>query len=247
MKKILESIGLTGNEIKVYKALLTLKNGTKTPIVRESQVTPSKIYDLLDSLIQKGLVAYFEEDNVKHFIPVKPENLIEIFDEKIKQLESQKKKFSDEIKKYFTTEESQEEKVQVYKGWTGLKNVFQILLNDLNPKDTYRVLGSNPGENIEKAELIFPIIDKQFRSKNIARKVIFNLDSKEIAKTYFKKYGKQKWKIKYANLTTSLEIGITNNYVMLSLLEETPLVILIKNKKIRQSYLEQFENLWKLS
>ena len=53
----LEQIGLTKGEIKVYVALLELGESTKTPIARKSEVSPGKVYDVLERLLRKGLVS----------------------------------------------------------------------------------------------------------------------------------------------------------------------------------------------
>ena len=66
LEELFQVFGLTQNEIKVYTALLHLKKGTKTPIVRESGVLSSKVYEILDRLIKKGLVSSFKENKVKH-------------------------------------------------------------------------------------------------------------------------------------------------------------------------------------
>ena len=56
--KILENIGLTDGEIKVYLALIKLGSSTSGPITDKSGVSRSKIYNILERLIQKGLVSY---------------------------------------------------------------------------------------------------------------------------------------------------------------------------------------------
>ena len=65
--KLLEEIGLTKTEIKLYLALLKLGQSTTTGIVREAQVHASKVYEFLDKLIQKGLVTYVIKANKRYF------------------------------------------------------------------------------------------------------------------------------------------------------------------------------------
>ena len=55
------------------------------------------------------------------------------------------------------------------------------------------------------------------------------------------------WDIKYFPITGPQEIGITNKYVMISILTSTPIVILIKNKDARKSFMQYFEAIWKIS
>ena len=73
---LLESVGLTKSEAKVYLALLELGSSSKGPIVKRSGVASSKVYELLDKLIAKGLVSIVvkanvdvEVDDERHFNP----------------------------------------------------------------------------------------------------------------------------------------------------------------------------------
>jgi sugar-specific transcriptional regulator TrmB len=56
--KILEDIGLTKTEIKIYLALLKLGQSTTTNIIKDAGIHASKVYEFLDKLIKKGLVSY---------------------------------------------------------------------------------------------------------------------------------------------------------------------------------------------
>ena len=62
--KILEEVGLTGNEIKVYLALLELGSVTAGDILKKIELHRGAVYDTLDKLIDKGLVSYFIKNNV---------------------------------------------------------------------------------------------------------------------------------------------------------------------------------------
>ena len=55
---LLEKLGLTKGEIKIYFALNELGKATVGPIGEKSKVSKSKIYDILNKLIEKGLVGY---------------------------------------------------------------------------------------------------------------------------------------------------------------------------------------------
>ena len=54
--ELLEKIGLTKGESKVYLALLRIGKSNIGPIIKEAKVSNSKVYDILDRLAQKGLV-----------------------------------------------------------------------------------------------------------------------------------------------------------------------------------------------
>ncbi|RMD45562.1 TrmB family transcriptional regulator, partial [Candidatus Pacearchaeota archaeon] len=53
---LLKEIGLTNGETKVYLSLIKIGESTVGPIAKKSGVSLSKIYEILNNLIKKGLV-----------------------------------------------------------------------------------------------------------------------------------------------------------------------------------------------
>ena len=96
IETILEEIGLTKNEIKIYLVLLKLGSTSTGAIVKETGVHASKVYDGLNRLADKGLVTHVIIANTKHFKAVNPDRLIDFLEDKKKSIETQE----DEIKKY---------------------------------------------------------------------------------------------------------------------------------------------------
>ena len=65
--QLLRKVGLTDGESKVYLALLELGSSTTGPIVKEADIAKSIVYQILDRLIQKGLVSYIVKEKTKYF------------------------------------------------------------------------------------------------------------------------------------------------------------------------------------
>src|SRR3989338_8385224 len=98
--KILEEIGLTPGEIKVYLALIGLGETTTGPIVDEARVSISKVYSILERLSKKGLVSHVVKNNVKYFKAADPNRLLIYLQEKeehLKKQEQELKKFIPEL------------------------------------------------------------------------------------------------------------------------------------------------------
>ncbi len=91
IKNILQRIGLTEGEIRVYTALLELGSSTTGKITKKSGISGSKVYEVLDRLGNKGLVTHVIINGVKHFEAANPERILDYLDEKEKQLEDEKK------------------------------------------------------------------------------------------------------------------------------------------------------------
>src|SRR3989344_282919 len=138
---LLEQLGLEKSEIKVYVTLLELGLSTTGLIVKRSGVPSSRIYDVLESLIDKGLVSYAIIKNTKHFKSANPERLYELIDEKRKILsekENELRKLLPELKKkqqIAEAVEKKEQKIQMFEGIKGIKTALENVLTTLKKGD----------------------------------------------------------------------------------------------------------------
>ncbi|MFH1211984.1 MAG: helix-turn-helix domain-containing protein, partial [Candidatus Woesearchaeota archaeon] len=55
---VLREIGLSKNECRVYLSLIKLGSGTVQEISKKSNVHRANVYDVLNKLMEKGLVSY---------------------------------------------------------------------------------------------------------------------------------------------------------------------------------------------
>src|SRR3989344_3532557 len=88
----LKTIGLTEGEIKLYNALLELGESTRTELSKKSGISPSKIYDVANRLLEKGIISSIKKNNIIHFIAADPERLKNFLQQK--ELELQKGDFN---------------------------------------------------------------------------------------------------------------------------------------------------------
>ena len=86
----LQNIGLTQNESRVYLFLLEYQEAKTGIICSKLNIANSHIYRILEKLLDKGLVSYKINNNIKIFQAVNPSNLYELFREKEEQLEKEK-------------------------------------------------------------------------------------------------------------------------------------------------------------
>ena len=95
-------IGLTEGEAKVYLALSKLGSSTVGPVVKESGVAYSNIYDILNRLIEKGIVSFIVKSKTRYFQACSPSNLLDYLDKKEKKMHEEKenlKKILPELEK----------------------------------------------------------------------------------------------------------------------------------------------------
>ena len=75
--EILEDLGLTKTEVKVYLALLELGSSSAGKILEKSKLPNSTVHRDLNSLIVKGLISFILEGKRKVYQASNPENFFE--------------------------------------------------------------------------------------------------------------------------------------------------------------------------
>ena len=180
--ELLERIGLTKSEAKVYLALLELGSTTKGPIVSASGVSSSKIYELLDKLISKGLTSSVIKSGTKYFEAAPPSRILDYLKEKeaeIKKMEARIENVLPELELRRSLAGIGSE-TQVFKGMKGAETSFEDILNELKAGDEYFVLGiSKFTPRFEKFVLNF---HKRRAKKKIKCKIIVNELAQKIGK-----------------------------------------------------------------
>ena len=79
-KEILYELGLSKNEVEVYLCLLKLGNSTAIRIAQSSKIHRPNVYDALDKLVNKGLVAYYMQEDTKHYEVSDPNQLMNLLE-----------------------------------------------------------------------------------------------------------------------------------------------------------------------
>ncbi|MCB9358741.1 helix-turn-helix domain-containing protein [Candidatus Woesearchaeota archaeon] len=140
---VLTELGLTDGEIKVYVALCRLGETTSGPLVDESGVSVSKVYQILDRLAKKGLASHIVKRNTKYFKPADPDRLKDYLREKEEEL---KKKEDDldvlipQLKDWSGTAINAET-AQVFDGLRGLQTARERSLKTMKKGDEMWIIG----------------------------------------------------------------------------------------------------------
>src|SRR3989344_5935177 len=124
--KILEEIGFSKGEVKVYFALLEIGETTIGPLSKKSDVTPAKVYQITEKLEKKGLSSHVINSGTKFFKAVNPRQIVAFLDEKIRKIEEEKK----EIKKIIPSIEAKQklskdsQSAEIYKTFKGMRSLY---------------------------------------------------------------------------------------------------------------------------
>jgi len=229
LKEQLTKAGLTGNEAKVYLELLKYNELTANEISKKISMDRTLTYTILNHLIEKGIVSYIIKQNKKFFRAEKPENLLNPIKEKeffVNDLISELNK----IQKY----PKQDYGIKVFEGKEGLRNLMNLILK-------YKKFDSFGGTG-RAYDLLYEMqaIIKSLNKKEVSARIIFSKKFKEHEITKYPQV-----KSKFLETNSEATTTIFEDYVSIHLAKEKPLIILIKNKDIADSYKNYFEILWK--
>ncbi len=244
---ILKEIGLTNGEIKVYLSLIKIGENTVGPIAKEADVSLSKIYEILDNLIKKGLVGYITKNNTKRFLATDPERIIDYLENKKKEINKSEEEIKEILPSLKAQKEKNDKKVKatLYEGFRGIKSFYESVLRDSKPNEEILVIGL-PKYAAERYEGYFLDWNKRISEKSVKRKLIFNYDVKDLGK----KRGKIKLtEVRYLppELITPAWILIYKNGVATIHLTKDPICTFIKDDYVVKSYRNFFDLLWDAS
>ena len=85
-EKILEQLGLSPSEIKVYTYLLRKESSYANKISADTGLNRTNVYEALDRLAAKGLAAYITKNKVKLFEAAPAEHIMALVAEKENEL-----------------------------------------------------------------------------------------------------------------------------------------------------------------
>lgn len=246
IQNILESIGLSKNEIKIYLALLELGSTTTGAIIKKTGTHTSKVYDGLERLADKGLVTHVIIANTKHFKAVDPDRLLDFLDDKKKKIKDQEKEISKilpelKLKQTFGVDETEAE---IFKGWKGIETVFNEGIKVMSKNDIWYVLGAYAGEDKERTNTLITKIIKKCEKKKMKWKIIYN----ESARDTFQ-YEQQSpiTENKFLAQETPATINIYKDVIFIALWIKDPIAFRVKNQKVADSFRNYFKFMWTIA
>ena len=250
MKKMeaLEKLGLTKGEIKVYFALNKLGETTIGPIGKESKVSKSKMYDILDKLIEKGLAGYIIKEGTKYFVANNPRMLVSYAEKRSDDLEKTKESIIKDILPQLKLQrESLSDKrvAEVYEGFNGMKAIREELISTFKPGETFLVLGAPKIAN-EKWDGWFLDFHAKREKRGVKMKIIYNANGRE--------YGNVRTKMRLTEvrylpnkLISPNWIDIFPEAVMFVVILKNLIVFVVRDKELANSFRAYFDIMWKNS
>ncbi|MEA3514073.1 MAG: helix-turn-helix domain-containing protein [Nanoarchaeota archaeon] len=243
---MLVQFGLTEGESKVYLALIKLGKSTIGNIIKEANVSNSKIYNILDRLNKKGFVGVVIENNKRSFEAKNPENLMEMIKDKEKEIQDNKKKLKNilpSLKGIFESHEVKQE-AEILKGEKGIKTFLERLLRNTGSTKIIYIIGA-PREANERMNAYLLEWHKKRIVKKIKCRILYNSDAKKWAE---KRTKMRLTEIRYLpkNIKTPIAIDFNGQEVGTINYGIDPFCFSVTNIQIAKNYEIYFKLLWEL-
>jgi sugar-specific transcriptional regulator TrmB len=234
-EQALKDFGLNDKEIKVYLALLNLGTTSVHKIAEKADIIRTTTYDILKSLIEKGLASYVIKSGVKYFEAANPEKIIAILEEKktaIQEILPALNKIKEIVLEKPT--------VEIYEGKEGVKTIMEDFL-----KTKKTIYGYSSCSFYNTLSYYFPHFRKRRAKLGIKSRVIMEKSPQTID---FKKSNKEEMReMRFLPQLAKHKIGYyiygDKLAILLGAIEE-PIGILIHNKEIADFEREKFEMIW---
>lgn len=231
-EKVLENLGFSPNEIKVY---LTLNKQGSIPagkISKLAKIDRSSAYNALKLLQEKGLVSYVMIGQVKWFQVTGPRRILDY----LKEQEEEVKEILPHLQEMHKSKKV-EGQIRLFKGIKGVKSVFLDIAR--TGKDNF-AFGSEGqfSEKMPEFALQFDRLKKENKIKTqlIIRKGRKELDNKTTTYRYI------------PNIPESP--AVTNIYgdkIAIIIWTDEPEAIIIENPAAAKAYKSYFDFMWKNS
>ena len=203
-------------------------------ITKKTGIHRRNVYDVLDRLIEKGLVTYILHNNRHIYRAQSPYILQSNLEQKEKQLENI---LPELLLKHNSTKDKYE--TIFFRGKNGLKSVFDMQIED--KQMVYVIGGYSDFDNILK--YYFNKYDSDRKKNKIFVRILFNHSTKR-QEQKLSRIPLSEIRFLPKGFSGLASINIFGFKVAIILWTENPLAIVINQKEIAETYMNYFNYLW---
>lgn len=243
----LREAGLTDGEIKVYLALLELGSSTTGPIVDKSGIARSIIYQILEKLMQKGIISQVTKEQTKYFQAAEPSKLLDYIDEREAALQHNRRSVEKILPQLMLLKDSAPESdVQLFSGFRGTIVVHERTYQKLKRGEGYWYMGvpaDQPGPHHAYWQR-----DHQRRAKaGISCRLLFETNTDPKILKNRNSYPGCEARYMPADIKTPAWFMGYGNVATIGIPSGKPITVEITNKEIADSFKSYFDEFWKKS
>lgn len=235
-----KEIGFTDREIRVYLALIELGTSTVGPLSKKTRLQPSKIYETIEKLKDRGLVSYIIVSKTKHFRASDPKEILTLLEEKkqrfkhiVEELE-EKQKFS-----------GKKQTAIVHEGYKSFKALLNRIADTLDKKDYYYAFAFKQEYNDPVFSNLFKNFHFKLTENGVDDRIIGHISFKNPIKETFKT--NKKIKIHFTENLWPTVVVMFRDRTIHYLWGERPTAIEIISETINKENKDFFLEIWKKS
>lgn len=243
----LRESGLTDGEIKVYIALLTLGSSTTGAIIDESGIARSIVYQILEKLIQKGLVSFITKEKTRYYQGAPPVKILDYIDQRQGRLKHNR----DEVEKILPQlmlkqSLSKKSEASVYTGLKGVRSAFEHMYLKLGKGEEYTCLGI-PADQPPEQHAFWKKDHLRRMKAGFTCRLLFNSDTDPEIVADRNCYSGVDARLMPTKIVTPAMFVMFKDTVVVIVQSETPLAFEIVNEQVAKSFQSYFEEFWKQS
>ena len=241
---ILQGLGLSDHEIKVYLALLKLGDTTTGPLIDETKLHRQFVYTALKRLQERGLASYVTRRNTKTFSASHPSVLVRTEEQRLAEV----KKLVPEL---LTLQSKTSEKLQirVLRGREEFyNNLVSVIESAARGDKIIRIIGGAADEVFYNAVGRREKAYEAACNKGKVKKYL--LAPQAMAVKFKKTFASNKnniLKLVAQGLSSPSYTRITQELVTIEIYLSDIVVVQIWSKEVAQGYLEHFNLIWGLA
>ncbi len=240
-QEILQSLGLSPNEAKIYEALVSYGGSGTSTIALRSKVHRRNAYDTLDRLVSKGLVYEVFSEGETMYEAVEPSKLMELVKEKERALDTA---LPSMLSLY--QDHRADQRAYIYKGIEGMKNYLREALQV--GEDMYE-FGAKGGWFDPRLETFISWFLKEAKRKHITFHHIFDYDVQSKASHVPEAVGPPyKFAPKKYSTTSAIEVFgdrvVTFTGLGYGSIDDDVTIFVIVSPKLAESYRIWWQMMW---
>ncbi|MDR3642815.1 MAG: helix-turn-helix domain-containing protein [Candidatus Doudnabacteria bacterium] len=242
-QEILNNLGLTPNEAKIYEFLVEKGESGISAIAIGAQIYRRNAYDAIQRLQDKGLVFQIFSSSQNFYNAVDPDKLSELVSEKQTELQ----KILPELKHKFAHRLAAEE-AYIYRGYEGLKNVWRDIVRVKEPVYTIGAKAQWLDPRLEAARQAFFVGMKKEKIKHY---LLFDSEVPKQVPDFEKRldFAKQ-FRFLPKDYSTGSVINIFGDYVVtytgisIGKIQDSDVVFVLHSHNLAESYRKWFWYMW---
>lgn len=238
--KILEDIGLTKTEARVYERLLQLGECSVGILQHSLEMHPQIVYRALENLTKKGLVVSLRKKNKMQVSAEHPKKLEEIEREKIARL----KDALPELLHLMQPRRGVLVKTSV--GFEAIRSFRRTAIDTLKRNESLFILGGSGDRFYNAMGNIYDEIEQKRIKKRIQKKLLaFASEKEKLNKDAHRLHTEFRYFSSYHPTISSINIFGDNVGIIIWATE--PILIHIKSDEVATSYRHYFDELWSVA